>query len=120
MKNDESAYAKYTLVSAQSPLHLLSASPMFNFTDQKTARAIFVVGKQEGWINERNIMLDAPPYVKEGTTMIPLRMIGEMFGSDLKWDPNTKKVLLLSGQSVIELTVGKQTAVVNSFKQQLK
>ena len=39
--------------------------------------------------------LDVPPTIKENRTFVPLRFIAEAFGSEVQWDPNEKKIIIL-------------------------
>jgi uncharacterized lipoprotein YddW (UPF0748 family) len=58
---------------------------------------------------------DTPPYVlpKVYITMVPLRIISEGLGATVAWSQSTKTVTIESDISVIELTNGKRTGLVN-------
>ncbi|MGC9172546.1 copper amine oxidase N-terminal domain-containing protein, partial [Caldisericum sp.] len=34
-----------------------------------------------------NVLSIVPPYIKNGRTMVPLRVIAEGFGAQVEWDP---------------------------------
>jgi len=38
--------------------------------------------------------LEAAPYTKDGRAYVPVRFFSEAFGADVKWDPNTRTVIL--------------------------
>lgn len=43
------------------------------------------IGDDQAIVNGRYIYLDAPPTIVRGTTMVPLRFVGESLGADVKW-----------------------------------
>jgi len=34
-----------------------------------------------------NVLSIVPPYIKNGRTMVPIRVIAEGFGAQVEWDP---------------------------------
>lgn len=78
----------------------------------------------EMYINCRNLItysqeaagvefIDVPPYVKDGTTLVPLRGIVDKFGADLNYDGSKNRVTVKNAGNTIILTVGSRNAVVN-------
>lgn len=67
--------------------------------------------------------LSAPPYIKNGRTMIPIRDISEIFGCKIEWKSEVvenKRLLRIiitknigSNGPVIKLTIGDKTAYIN-------
>jgi len=53
------------------------------------------------WIDDENH--NVKPIIINGRTMIPLRFIGENLGSTVIWKEETKSIILLSPQRVIQL-----------------
>lgn len=51
---------------------------------------------QTGEITGEVIMIDSPPVISNGRTMVPLRFIAESIGFDVEWDNNSKIVFLFS------------------------
>ena len=47
------------------------------------------LGENTASVDGKNVMLDAPPYVKNDKTMIPLRFLSETLGYSVKWDEKT-------------------------------
>ena len=64
-------------------------------------------------IDGKNILIDAPPYIKDGTTMVPLRVITEQFGASLDWNAADKRITLRRGDDIIICRIGRKDAVVN-------
>lgn len=52
------------------------------------------IGAKEAVINGTVVPLDAPPELKNGTTMVPLRFVTEGLGARVQWLPETKQVIL--------------------------
>jgi len=52
------------------------------------------IANQSGVVNGAMMRLDAPPYIRNGRTMVPLRFISEAFGADVQWDPVTRTVTI--------------------------
>ena len=45
-------------------------------------------------INGNNVLIDSPPIIFEGRTMVPIRIISESFKSVVNWYPDTKTVMI--------------------------
>jgi hypothetical protein len=74
---------------------------------------ILTVGSNLGTFNTREFEIDAPPILVNGRVLVPLRAIAEIFGADILWKPETKKVSISLRSISILLTVGNQEAVLN-------
>ncbi|WP_079912507.1 copper amine oxidase N-terminal domain-containing protein [Paenibacillus sp. 32352] len=59
------------------------------------------------------LVLEQPPIIRNGSTLVPLRSIFERLGAEVEWDGNTSTVTARKGQNVIRLTVGSGTAALN-------
>jgi hypothetical protein len=60
-----------------------------------------------------------PPYVVNGLTLVPVRVITEAFGADVGWNGEAQEVTLRYDDSVIALTIGAKTALVNGEEKEL-
>ncbi|CAH0122209.1 hypothetical protein PAE9249_04756 [Paenibacillus sp. CECT 9249] len=63
-----------------------------------------VVDKKEAEVNGKKIALDTLPYIKSGTTLVPLRFVGEQMGLVVDWDNATKSVYLFTADYGSEVT----------------
>lgn len=63
--------------------------------------------------DDAEFKFDTPPVIKGGRTLIPVRAITEGFGAELTYDKESQQVTITKGDTVIELTLGSMTAVVN-------
>ncbi|WMT40932.1 stalk domain-containing protein [Paenibacillus sp. D2_2] len=51
---------------------------------------------------EEERQLEASPYTKDGRAYVPVRFFSEAFGADVKWDPNTRTVILREITEVVD------------------
>jgi hypothetical protein len=52
------------------------------------------IGNSTAVIDGSIISLEAAPYIKNGRTMVPLRVISESFGGDVVWDPALRTITI--------------------------
>src|SRR5207244_11019777 len=52
------------------------------------------IGARTASVNGRQVPLDVPAMTIAGTTMVPLRFVGETLGADVAWDAPTQTVLI--------------------------
>ncbi|WP_144029029.1 copper amine oxidase N-terminal domain-containing protein [Paenibacillus rigui] len=50
------------------------------------------IGQKEAYVNERLIQLDAPPIVRDGVTVVPLRFISENLNMDVQFDEGNIRI----------------------------
>jgi hypothetical protein len=71
-------------------------------------------------INGKNQLIDAPPYIKDGTTMVPLRVVTEAFGASLTWNQADKRITLQKGSMIIICWIGRTDALVGGVSTPVK
>lgn len=64
-------------------------------------------------VNENELKFDQPPYIENGTTMVPMRAIFEALGASVDYDTETKAITATKGSTVIKLFANSNTATVN-------
>ena len=52
------------------------------------------IGSRTARVNGREVPLDVPAMMLAGSTMVPLRFVGETLGADVRWDNATQTVLI--------------------------
>lgn len=57
--------------------------------------------------------LSTPPYLKDGKTMVPLRIITEVLGGKAEWNADTKEVKITFDDKVVSMVIGSNIAIVN-------
>jgi hypothetical protein len=64
-------------------------------------------------VGSSSIVLDAPPVIVEGRTLIPIRTIIESLGGTVAWDAGSRTVTISLGGTKLNLVIGKSSALVN-------
>lgn len=67
------------------------------------------------WIDGNYVSTDAEPVIENGRTLVPVRVIAEQMGYDVKWDNETQTVIIsangeTSQGKIINLKIGDKTA----------
>lgn len=55
---------------------------------------ILVVGSSTALVNGESIILDAPPTIVNGSTLVPVRFISASLGANVEWDSNNNTVII--------------------------
>ena len=63
--------------------------------------------------------LDAAPFIVDRRTMVPFRFIGEALGAEVDWDPATRTVSYVLGDTRIEIPIGSTTIRINGEAQRV-
>jgi hypothetical protein len=71
------------------------------------------VGSKTAIIDGESQTLDAAPYIKNNSTLVPFRFIAEGFEAEVAWNGKTRQAVIQDGNTKIVLTVGSKTAYVN-------
>ncbi|MGE4353230.1 MAG: copper amine oxidase N-terminal domain-containing protein [Oscillospiraceae bacterium] len=73
----------------------------------------YTLGAGSVTVNNNIIKFEAPPYIKGGKTIVPVRAITEAMGAEVSWDPETETVTITKDDTTVEMTVGDTTVSVN-------
>lgn len=65
------------------------------------------------FINGKNLVCDIKPYIENGTTRVPMRVIFEALGAEVDYDTDTKTITVRKGSKIIKLVTGASTATIN-------
>ena len=82
---------------------------------QQQVTAVFKVGAPNYSVNGIEETLDAPPYIKDGRLMVPLRAVANAVGipdSSIIWDPSGN-IILTRDNLVTKLAIGSETLLAN-------
>jgi len=76
------------------------------------------IGSKKATVSGKEVAMDAAPYIKKGSTLVPLRFIGEAFGATIDWQPKIGKgtINITLGENSIMIEIGNTTALVNGRK----
>jgi tetratricopeptide (TPR) repeat protein len=68
-----------------------------------------VIGSSTAYVNGEEVTLDAPPEIIEGRTVVPVRFVVEAFGAIVKWEAESKTVVIYEEETTIETTTESTT-----------
>jgi hypothetical protein len=74
---------------------------------------IMIIGKLIMVVDGKDIVVDPPPTIISGRTMVPVRAVAEAFGAEVDWDGETKTVIINLFGCIIKLPIGSTSAVVD-------
>jgi hypothetical protein len=99
-------------------------STLFSFTYADTNQAntttqnvsiSFKIGDEILKINGNEVKV-VKPYAVNGNTLVPLRVITEAFGADVKWEPSDNSITITYSNVSIRLILKNTEAVINGQK----
>jgi thiol-disulfide isomerase/thioredoxin len=74
---------------------------------------ILTIGSTKVKTNDLIQTIEAPPYIKNGRTMVPIRIIAEAFCCTVDYDPLRGRITIQSQEKSITLTIGYDMVMVN-------
>jgi len=96
----------------------LSAFTALADTDTNTVEISLRVGESTLNINGEPIEVEAP-FIVDGTTLVPVRVITEAFGADVGWNPDTRQVTLTYRNVEVVLQIDNINVYINNQRQTL-
>ena len=66
-----------------------------------TDHIVLTINSNVATVNDHQVPLDSPPFVTNGSTMVPLRFLGEAMGATVQWMANTSTVEIATGSARI-------------------
>ncbi|WP_432666091.1 stalk domain-containing protein [Wukongibacter baidiensis] len=94
---------------------IASTTSVWANADSEKVHISFKVGDDILKINNEDIKVEKP-FVVNGTTLVPLRVITESFGSEVQWNGEERSITLTDSDVVIKLKVDSKEAIVNGVK----
>lgn len=82
------------------------------FNGQASAEGVITVE-----FNHEPVHFEHPPLLKDGTTLVPLRLLFELLGADVKWEPSTRSITASRWQRTIQLGLERGEAYVRDREQ---
>ncbi|RXT08123.1 stalk domain-containing protein [Ammoniphilus sp. CFH 90114] len=75
----------------------------------------------EVYVNDQQMRFDSgPPFITNGTTMVPLRFIVESLGAQVSWDSQSQTVSLIRDDTTMKLTINQLEAEINGQAKPLR
>ena len=66
------------------------------------------------FVDGDRVAFDQPPIVLESRVLVPLRGVFEKMGATVTWENDTRTVVAVRGNTVVELVIGRRSAQVNN------
>ncbi|MCL6601882.1 MAG: phosphodiester glycosidase family protein [Paenibacillus sp.] len=82
-----------------------------------TASVSMTIGQKSIMVSGTKKSIDVAPIMKDGTTYVPIRYVLDAFGGNASFDAVNKKIMVLRGSKVLDLTVGKKEFLLNGKRQ---
>jgi len=76
----------------------------------------FTIDESNVYVSDKGITkkeIEAAPYIENGRTMVPIRVISEQFGAYVSWDGGKREVSITGGGNEIKFTIDADKAYVN-------
>jgi hypothetical protein len=83
---------------------------------QLTGKAVFKIGEASYTLNGETVAIDVAPFISDSRTFLPVRFIANALGvndANIMWDEATRKVTIISGDRVVQLTIGSKVLLLN-------
>lgn len=87
-------------------------------TGQPSAKVVMTVGQKSLTVNGKKQSIDVAPLLKNDTTYVPIKYVLDSFGGQSEWNSTAKKITVMSGSTLLELTVGKKEFTLNGARKQ--
>jgi hypothetical protein len=75
-------------------------------------------------VNRQEKVADVSPIIKDGRTLVPIRVVSEGLGADIKWNAAERKVYInqevLEGVEQVVLAIGDKNFYVNGIQKQME
>lgn len=81
-----------------------------------------MIGSENMYVSDDKIdalTVDAPPYIENSRTMVPVRVVSESFGADVDWNEAERKVTIKLDETTVVLTIDSTAATVGSEEKTL-
>lgn len=90
----------YTMVPIRGVSSLLGLRADWNSADKKITltgnetEISLAIGQLETTVNGKAVNMDVPAEIQKGRTMVPLRFISEVFGAGIRWDNESRTIII--------------------------
>lgn len=73
----------------------------------------YAAGNISVYIDGNYLRTDIPPYIKNGYTMLPMRAVYENLGANVRYNSQSKEIIVSADGDVLKLYIGRKTAYLN-------
>jgi len=86
----------------------------------EAVKMVLTIGSKAVDVNGKAVASDVAPVIKASRTFLPVRLIAENLGAKVEWNNDAQTVTITKGDTVIVLTVGSTTVLVNGQPAELE
>jgi sugar lactone lactonase YvrE len=87
--------------------------PVRVIAEQPRTVLVLRIGSPRMTVGSSGVVLDAPPVIVEGRTLVPIRAVVESLGGTVVWDASSRTVTISLDGTELKLVIGKSSALVN-------
>jgi len=90
---------------------------------ETTMTVLFQIGEKTAWLNDKPILLDTAPEMKEYRLFVPIRALSDVIGSKVEYEEAEQKITIIysiQSQNItqtVEFWIGKPTTYINGKPQ---
>lgn len=74
----------------------------------------------KAYVNGEEPKFEVPPFIKNGSTLVPFRAISEALKAEVTWNQEEQSVTVVKGDITVKLFIGSTTAYVNGEEVELE
>ncbi|MDW7670246.1 MAG: stalk domain-containing protein [Bacillota bacterium] len=90
-----------------------------SISDGKSVVVTMRINSFQASVNQASYVLEQPPVISNGRTLVPLRFFSEALGARVTWNANEKSILFQDEAKQVLLFIDQQKAYVNDQQIQL-
>ena len=109
----------YLIPFAYRPLEAWSISSTIDPYKLHAREVKMHIGQKQIIIDDATTDIDVAPFILDGRTYIPVRVLTEALGASVEWLESTEEVIIRRAKTVLKLKIGSQEASVNGSKYML-
>ena len=68
-------------------------------------KLVFTIGASEYFLNGQSKTNDVAPFIRDGRTLIPVRVVAESLGAEVYWDQDTRTVTVTKDDKTVSLVI---------------
>lgn len=133
LKNDQAEWIKQRYIESEkaskdweggTAFVLANNSAYIPFTAKRTYYLISLIKANQPktipvYFNGKELSFSQPPYIENGTTMVPMRVIFEALGAAVDYNAETKAITAVKDNTTVKLIIGSSSAEINNSKKTL-
>ncbi|MEZ4812283.1 MAG: copper amine oxidase N-terminal domain-containing protein [Caldisericia bacterium] len=107
----------YMHISISDEVNVTNNTKMLEFEVAKTPTYKTItlrIDSKDAFVNGVLSILDSPPIISNGRTMVPFRFLAESLGATVEWNDFDKRVTFIKDDKLMYLWIGKESAIINS------